>query len=473
MQKLLTILFWAIFFHNSSIGQKIDSKTQLEQIDKFLSSKYNNNTPGCVIGIVKDGKLVFNKGFGMANLDYRIPMTSKSTINIMSVSKQFTAACIALLIIDKRLSLIDDVHKYIPELREYGQTITIEHLVRHTSGIRDYNDLVTIAGGSAENIATRSDGLALVLRQKELNFVPGSQYSYSNSGYLLLSYIVERVSGMSFEAFTKKRIFEPLGMNESFFSDDPHQIIKNRVVSYGKDEQGKYFSYNLNDNRMGCGGLFTTVEDLYKWDQNFYNGKVGGEVFNALMLSQKPLNDGKENDYAFGNIIDRHEGFKEILHSGGLLGIRCKLSRFPSEKLSIIYLGNGSQDVNEEFYPIASLLLINKPLPVVSENRPITSGKSSEIINDKRLKSVAENKLTAYTGNYYCEDLQKNLEIKREEDNLVFQIGGTTSRQPLPVKSNQVQFNHPLLGLVTIVFNRKNHLLLSTERTSNLTFIKL
>lgn len=556
MQKLYVFLVFTIFSHHFSIGQKSDFKIQLEQIDTFLSSKYNENTPGCVIGIVKDGKLIYTKGFGMANLDYEIPMTPKSIINIMSVSKQFTAACIALLIIDKKLSLTDDIHKYIPEFPEYGQKITVEHLIRHTSGIRDYNDLVTIAGGSAENVAKRSDGLALVMKQKELNFPPGDQYSYSNSGYLLLSYIVERISGMSFEDFAKKEIFEPLEMNQTFFSDEPHQIIKNRVTSYGKDEHGNYFPFNLNDNRMGCAGLFTTIEDLYKWDKNFYEGTVGGEMFNELMLSLKPLNNGKENDYAFGNIIDRHEGFKEILHSGGLLGIRCKLSRFPTEKLSIIYLGNGSQDVNNEFYPIASLLLINKPLPTTqSTSKPIDSlfnkteltktemeritglfrfqegnllaqislnnkgylewqiinsndkvrlyteaktemklpngqtiksfennpdsllliTRSGKIIGGRRLKCVSENKLAGYTGNYNCEELQKNLEIKKEDDNLIFQLAGMTIKQPLLVETNQLQFNHPLLGVVTVTFklNKKNtFLLLSTERTSNLKFIK-
>ncbi len=556
MQKLYVFLVLGVLFCSFSDAQTPDFRIQLEQIDKFLSAKYNADTPGCVIGIVKDGNLIYSKGFGMANLDYQIPMTPKSIINIMSVSKQFTAACIALLIIDKKLSLTDDIHKYIPEFPEYSQKITVEHLIRHTSGIRDYNDLVTITGGSAENVAKRSDGFALVIKQKELNFSPGNQYSYTNSGYLLLSYIVERISGMSFEDFAKKRIFEPLEMNQTFFSDEPHQIIKNRVTSYGKDEQGNYFPFNLNDNRMGCAGLFSTIGDLYKWDKNFYDGKVGGEMFIELMLSLKPLNNGKENDYAFGNIIDRHEGFKEINHSGGLLGIRCKLSRFPTEKLSIIYLGNGSQDASNELYSIASLFLINKSLSVTSttnkplialtdkmelpkdemkrvtglfrfqegnllaqislnnkgylewqiisrndkmrlyteaktemklpngqtiksfENNPdslLLITRSGKIIGGRRLKCVSENKLADYTGNYYCEDLQKNLEIKKEDDNLIFHLAGVTVKQPLLVETNQLQFNHPLLGLVTVTFklNKKNvFLLLSTERTSNLKFVK-
>ncbi|HEY6901096.1 MAG TPA: serine hydrolase domain-containing protein [Puia sp.] len=371
MRKKLLLSFLIFSFLNSSPTKAQDHKEELAQIDKFLSAKYNQNTPGCIVGIVSDGKLIYNKGFGMANLDYGIPMNSQSVVNVMSVSKQFTAACIALLKIDGKISFDDDIRKYIPELPDYGQKITIDHLIRHTSGIRDYADLVFLAGGSPENIANRSTALELVLRQKELNFTPGDQYSYSNSGYLLLTYVIERISGISFPEFAKKNIFNPLGMSQSFFSDDPHLIVPNRVVSYGKTEDGSYFCYNLNDNRMGCGGLFTTVEDLYKWDQNFYDNKIGGETFNQLMLSLKRLNNGKDNDYALGNIIDRHEGFKETLHSGGLLGIRCKLSRFPTRNLSIIYLGNGSQEQDLDLYPIASLLLINKPLPVSPPENPV------------------------------------------------------------------------------------------------------
>ena len=380
-----------LFLFNSLITKAQDYSTQLIQIDEFLSTKYNQNTPGCIIGIVKNGKLIYNKGFGMSNLDYGIPMDSRSVINVMSVSKQFTAACIALLVVDGKISMDDDIHKYIPELPDYGKKITIDHLVRHTSGIRDYADLVFLAGGTPENIAYRADALELVLRQKELNFAPGDQYSYSNSGYLLLTYIIERVSGASFPEFAKKRIFDPLEMNQSFFSDDPRLIVQNRVVSYGKKEDGSYFCYNLNDNRMGCAGLFTTVEDLYKWDQNFYNSKIGGEAFNQLMLSLKKLNSGKDNDYAFGNIIDSHEGFKEILHSGGLLGIRCKLSRFPTENLSIIYLGNGSQNQNQDLYPIASLFLINKPLPVSKLDNPAVIPPADKI-------ELTRNQLQKFTG---------------------------------------------------------------------------
>lgn len=404
MKHKLIFSLLLIFLSLNIICEAQGYEEILTKVEKFLSSKYNEKTPGCAIGIIKDGRLIYKKGFGMANMDYGIPWSSESVINIMSVSKQFTAACIALLILDNKISLQDNIRKYIPEFPDYGHDITIGHLIRHTSGIRDYAELVTLGGGTAENIAYRSDALELVLQQKELNFTPGDRYSYSNSGYLLLTYIIERVSNMSFPDFAKNKIFEPLNMNQSFFSDDPHLIVKNRVTSYGINRNGNYFRHNLNDNRMGCAGLFSTVEDLYKWDQNFYHGNVGGQSFNRLMLSLENLNDGSENDYAFGNIIDRHEGIKEVFHSGGLLGIRSKLSRFPTENLSIIYLGNGSQNQNQDVYPIASLFLKGKDLPAV------VSGNNS-FVPPANAINPAPGELTAYTGLYFLEDRKVTVQI--------------------------------------------------------------
>ena len=224
---------------------------QLQQVDRYLLAKYGRNTPGAAVGIVKNGELIYSKGFGMANLDYGIPMTSRSVMNVMSVSKQFTAAAIALLIIDKKMALDESIKKYLPELPDHMDGITIENLIRHTSGIKDYQDLTRLAGITPEDLAYRSDGLKIIKRQQGLNFLPNEGFSYSNSGYLLLSLIVEQVSGQHFPDFVQERIFGPLEMTNSFFSDNPRSIVKNRVVSYGKDHEGSYFRYTLNDNRLG------------------------------------------------------------------------------------------------------------------------------------------------------------------------------------------------------------------------------
>ncbi len=395
--------------------QSQDNKAKLQQVDTFLSAKYTKNTPGCVVGIIKDGELIYNKGFGMANLDYDIPMTRGSVMNVMSVSKQFTAAAIALLIIDGKLTLKESIRNHLPELPNYMDEVTIGTLIRHTSGVKDYQDLTRLAGNTAENIAYRSDGLKVILQQNGLNFPPNESFSYSNSGYLLLSLVIERISGQPFPEFAKERIFVPLEMNNSFFSDNPRAIIKNRVVSYGKKENDNYFRYTLNDNRLGPAGLFTTVGDLYKWDQNFYHAKVGGKEFIELMLSIDTLNNGEENEYAFGNIIDRHKGFKEVLHSGGLLGITCKISRFPSEELTIVYLGNGGQNKNDDVYPIANLFLIDEQLQTTK--------------NTKKVKTLRHPLPTplfsrAYEGIYRIENSDLLIQLYREEesDDLIWEI---------------------------------------------------
>lgn len=415
MQRIviISILLVAIGIFSKVQSQNYEDK--LRQVDAFLSAKYNENTPGCVVGIIKDGELIYNKGFGMANLDYNIPLTSQSVINVMSVSKQFTAGAIALLVIDRKLTLDQPVRKYLPELPDYMHDVTIENLIRHTSGIKDYEDLTRLAGNTPENIAYRSDGLRVILRQHGLNFPPNESFSYSNSGYLILSFVVEEVSGLPFSEFVKRRIFEPLEMNYSFFSDDPRMIIKNRVVSYGQNENSNYFRYTLNDNRLGPAGLFTTVGDLYKWDQNFYHGKVGGKEFIEIMLSTHTLNNGEENEYAFGNIIDRHQGFKEILHSGGLLGITCKISRFPTEHFTIIYLGNGSQNKNDDLYPIANLFLIDEKLQVPAKT------KKEEMTGHSFPKPSFSN---PYEGIYKIDNRDLLIQLYRDEDtdNLIWEV---------------------------------------------------
>ncbi|MCG8309807.1 MAG: beta-lactamase family protein [Cytophagales bacterium] len=415
MQRVLIISILIVAKVTFSIGQSQNYEDKLRQVDAFLSEKYTKNTPGCVIGIIKNGELIYNKGFGMANLDYGIPMTSKSVINVMSVSKQFTAAAIALLILDGKLTLAESIRKQLPELPNYMDSVTIENLIRHTSGVKDYQDLTRLAGNTPENISYRSDGLKVILRQNELNFPPNESFSYSNSGYLLLSLVIERISGQPFSEFVKERILEPLQMKNSFFSDDPHMIIKNRVVSYGKDENHNYFRYTLNDNRLGPAGLFTTIGDLYKWDQNFYHGKVGGNEFVELMMSTNTLNNGKENEYAFGNIIDRHKGFKEVFHSGGLLGITCKISRFPTEEFTIVYLGNGSQNKNNDVYPIANLFLMDEQLQIAENIK-----KSETIINPPPNTSL----IGAYEGIYRIKNRDLLIQLYRDEstNDLIWEV---------------------------------------------------
>ena len=242
--KSCLLLVLLVFADNTFYGQTNDTTVD-NQIDKLFSG-YNRATPGVAVAVVKDGKIIFKKGYGTANLEYDLPITTKTVFQIASVSKQFTAFSIYLLEKQGKISLEDDVRKYLPEVPDVGKTIKIKHLLAHTSGIKDQTALLTLAGWRMDDVTTTQHILRLISRQKELNFEPGSQYLYSNSGYTLLAETVKRVSGGSFAEFTKKSIFEPLGMTDTQFYDDFERIVKNRADSY-ELENGTYKKKSLRN----------------------------------------------------------------------------------------------------------------------------------------------------------------------------------------------------------------------------------
>jgi CubicO group peptidase (beta-lactamase class C family) len=278
-----------------------------EQVDQLFTKWDKVETPGAAIAIIKDGKIIYSRGYGMANLEYDIPNTPATVFHIASVSKQFTAFAIYLLERENKLSLDDDVRRYLPELHDFGKAITIRQLLHHTSGLRDQWNLLALAGWRLEDVITQQDVLGLIWRQKELNFAPGEQMLYSNTGYTLLGLIVERVSGTSLSKFTQERIFQPLGMTHTHFQDDYGSLVKNRAYSYYTQEGGyKYIA--LSYSTVGPTSLFTTVEDLARWDQNFYDGRVGGEMVLDKMQAKGQLNNGRDINYASGLVIDEYRG---------------------------------------------------------------------------------------------------------------------------------------------------------------------
>jgi CubicO group peptidase (beta-lactamase class C family) len=237
-----------------------------------------------------------------------------------------------------KISLDDDVRKYVPELRKHENLITIRHLVHHTSGIRDYLTLAEVAALPDEHFYTPEDTIELLGRQKKLNFLPGEEHYYSNSGYFLLGVIVERVSGKSLNNFAQEHIFARLGMKNTHFHDDHTAVVKNRAAGYAPTEDGYRIDMTTLDH-VGDGGVFTTVEDLYLWDQAFYTSQLEKEIMN-LIQTPGVLNDGKKLDYAFGLVIDEYRGLKRVSHDGGFVGFRAQLTRFPRQKFSIVCLAN-------------------------------------------------------------------------------------------------------------------------------------
>ena len=339
----------------------------VKRIDAVFARYGSLEAPGCAVGVFQGGHIVMEKGYGAANIEYRVPLTPTSPMIMGSVSKQFTAASIALLAQDGRLALSDDVRKYLPELPDYGKTITIDHLVHHTSGLRDFWALYETAGDRLDDGYTVKDVLTLAAHQHHLNFDPGAEYNYSNTGYVALGEIVHRVSGRTLRQFAAERIFAPLGMTSSQFHDDHNEPVPGRVIAYSPAAGGRWRINVWANDIVGQGGLMTTVEDLAKWDENFYTGKVGGRPFLAQQLERGRLNNGTQLAYAFGLEIGEYRGLPIVEHSGSTGGYRTDITRFPSKHTSVVTMCNVSTaDAVGLAHQVAEIVLKNdftKPPP--------------------------------------------------------------------------------------------------------------
>jgi CubicO group peptidase (beta-lactamase class C family) len=311
------------------------------QVDKIFAQFDKPDSPGCALAVIKEGQIVYKRGYGMADLDHDIPIKPDTPFHVASVSKQFAAFAILLLAQQGKLSLDDKVQKYITELREFDQPITIRHLLHHTSGLRDQWNLLIMSGWRlGEDVVRDDDILDLVSRMKELNFKPGDQHAYSNTGYTLLAYIVKRVSGQSLREFAEANIFQPLGMTRTIFRDDHAIVVKQQAYAYNPCPHGTLKLSVPNYDTVGASSLVTTVEDLARWDQNFYDKKVGGDWVIEQMQIRGQLNDGEQISYARGVVIGSYKGLKVVEHSGGDAGYRSHLMRFPDQRFSVACLCN-------------------------------------------------------------------------------------------------------------------------------------
>ncbi|MFQ5721705.1 MAG: serine hydrolase domain-containing protein [Candidatus Aminicenantales bacterium] len=338
----LLIIFIILIVFIGSFNQLAQAESLTDEVDKIFSEWDRPDSPGCALGVIKDGRFIYKRGYGSANLEYNIPITSKTIFRIGSTSKQFTAMCVALLEEEGRLSFDDDIRKYLPELPQYGVPLTINHLLHHTSGLRDYLTLMDLAGARADDFYVDGEVVALLARQKELNFKPGDDYLYSNSGYFLLSEIVKRITGKSMRFYADERIFKPLGMRNTHFHDDHTMIVKNRASGYSPRENGGFRIDMTNLDMIGDGGVFTCVDDLFFWDQNFYHNKLGrgDQSLIRKMLTCGYLNSGKKLDYAMGLVVNQYRGLKMISHGGAFAGFRAQFIRFPDQHFSVIVLAN-------------------------------------------------------------------------------------------------------------------------------------
>lgn len=331
----------------------------IDEIDNLLAEWNHPDAPGCAIGIIKDGRMIYSKGYGMADLEHNIKIEPSSVFYLGSVSKQFVAFSILLLEEQGKLDLADPIQKYLPDFPVYSAPITIRHLIHHTSGIRDYLSLMHLQWKDYMNHSESETSYELIKRQKELNFLPGEQHLYSNSCYFLLAEIIEAASGQTLRSFAHENIFQPLGMNNTLFYDDCRDLIQNRVFSYEKTNDG-FNNLIMRFDLVGSGGVYSTVEDLFLWDQNFYNNKLGkgSQSLIEKMHQEGLLNNGKSSGYAFGLYNGTYKGLRTVSHSGGLAGYRTEILRFPDQNFSVIILANRT-DANptSKAYQVADVVI--------------------------------------------------------------------------------------------------------------------
>ncbi len=373
MHAVLPIL---LTLASASASPAVTSGELKARVDGVFREYDRSDSPGCALGVYQDGKIVYERGYGMANLELGVANSPETVFDIGSTSKQFTAFSIHLLAREGRLSLDDDIRKWAPEVPSYGPKITIRHLLHHTSGLRDYIEIMSLQGIQEEDLTTDADALAAIARQKAPNFPPGQEYLYSNTGFFLLSVVVKRASGESLRDFAAEKIFGPLGMRHTQFNDSHTRIVPNRATGYSREGGG--FGINMGDwEQTGDGAVQTTVEDLQIWDQNFYEPRVGDRRLLDDMLTVGVLNSGKKLDYASALSVSTYRGLPTVSHGGAWVGYRAQLLRFPQQKFSVACLCNLAQaNPSRLANQVAEVYLGSLMTPEAHRPEPKKTGKA-------------------------------------------------------------------------------------------------
>jgi CubicO group peptidase (beta-lactamase class C family) len=395
------------------------------RVDKVFAQWDRKDSPGCAVSVVRDGKVAYTRGYGMADLEHDVPITPATMFYVVSDSKQFTGAVIALLAKDGTISLDDDVRKHVPELPQYEAPITIRHLLHHTSGLRDYYTLRDLAGDPSDGVFGDTETLELITRQRELNFTPGSQHLYSNSGYFLLSIIVKRATGKSLRTVADERIFRPLGMTRAHFHDDHTELVKNRAYAYAA--RGTAYRLSMpNFDVVGAGGLMMPVEEFVAWDRDFYAATIGGRDLITTTTTPGRLNDGTILGYAFGLNIAEYKGLRTIGHGGSYGGYRADILRFPDQRFSVaafcnlasIVPGNLTKQVADIY--LAGQLRDAAPAARIASEDPAASASSSAAPSEP----VPAARLSELVGEYRSEELETTWRLSLEGDRLMVTGGG-------------------------------------------------
>lgn len=338
------------------------SDIQTQHVDQIFSAYDKPGSPGCALGVIRNGDFIYRKAYGLANLELDVPLSSQSVFYMGSVSKQFTAASVVFAAEMGYLSLDDDVRKYIPELPDYGHAITLRQMIHQTSGFRDFYTLLGLSGHDASTFNSPGEIFRLVVHQRGLNNIPGDEWIYSNTNYLLLGIVVRRATKMSLAEFAAANIFKPLGMSHTLFYDDHTLVVPGRVAAYDSDpHDGFRVDWSTTFELVGAGGLMSTVDDLLLWDRNFYANRLGKGTLVQELQTPGVLNNGNKIGYAMGLDLGNYRGLPIVEHGGANFGYRAELLRFPEQKFTVICLCNIANAVPENLArQVADVYLTDK-----------------------------------------------------------------------------------------------------------------
>lgn len=424
----LTAAIWTVQTENKTEPLSIE-----QRMEKVLFEWNRLDRPGVSVTVVKDGKVVFQKAYGLASMEYDIHNTSKTLFDTVSIAKPITGMAIAMLEAQGKISLEDDIRKYIPELPDFGKTITIGHLLYHTSGIRDWSKTLPAAGWDLEDVITLDHIMGIIKRQQKLQFNPGSQYRFSNTNYNLLAETVKRVTGQSFREWTWGNIFRPLGMIKTVVRDQLGEPIENQAYGYDYQPLRGYRKSGDNFYAVGSHCVFSSGEDLGKWLLNLETGKVGGSTMMEKMFTPGVLDNGEKTDYTYGWEMDTYKGLKRFSVSGQLGGFNSILQYFPEHKFGVVMLSNWISAWGNLSYPARQIIDIYLEAHLEKPALPSTSTPKTKDFKPN------PDQYDQYAGHYRWEP-GFVVNIYREKDKLMFKVRGSPY-ELLPLSETQFKLS--------------------------------
>lgn len=440
------------------------------QVDRIFVAMNRTDTPGCVLGVDRNGNELYRKGYGMASIELGAPLTPFSVLESGSVAKQFTAGVIIKLALEGKIDLDAPVRTYIPELPDYGAPVTVRMLIHHTSGIRDMWTLFNLSGETVgENLFTMDRSLAMIYRQRELNFPPNSQFLYSNSGYLLLADLVQRVTGRTLDEYSSTEIFQPLGMTRTRWRSDWNRVVAGRAGAYEPADGGFAIAAPFM-HVYGAGGLLTTVGDLLIWNRELDRGSVAGPRWIEAMHAKQKLTTGTEIDYSSGLMIGTHRGQREVQHSGATGGYRTFLARYPDANLSIAVLCNVANANPVALGRQVAGVLLRLPEQAAQAQQGGGPGQGRPAAAGEGRITTA---LATFAGSYYSDELDATYLVTVQDTALAIQVRG--GPKMTLTRSADDTFVRRGAGSLRFTKGRNGRIdgfVMSAGRVQNLKFIK-